>query len=410
MVNNASFQFVYDATAARWMLVGVNQNSLTNPMTTLGDIVVGGASGTPARLGVGTNGQILTATTSGAPTWQNPINGYNFLVNGAFDYWQAGTSTTITSTGGGTPGNVYSYLADQWYVDNAMGGGTTEGIITYSQVPGATNGSLFGAKVQTTTAPVGTGIGQTPQLYQVLSNKASVPLYGQTASFSVSAKGLNNVIQVGVQFYYATSEGKLTTAIGSEVSATINSSTFTAVTINGQALGTSQTASGVIGVRIRVTGVSTGNQYDLNNDFVVEQAMLNLGPVAAPFQRQYSDPVQELASCQYFYEKSYDLTINPGTSTVTGLAAWPCYGVDSGGDNVLTAVSYKVSKRAAPTITYYDAAGNSGKVSTYIGTFARTDNTTAGAITSGISSFTNQVTVPHLATALSYQWTADARI
>lgn len=41
---------------------------LTNPMTTAGDIITGGASGVPQRLGIGTNGQTLTVV-SGAPAW-----------------------------------------------------------------------------------------------------------------------------------------------------------------------------------------------------------------------------------------------------------------------------------------------------------------------------------------------------
>jgi hypothetical protein len=42
--------------------------ALTNPMTAAGDMVVGGASGVPARLPAGTNGHILTLV-SGVPVW-----------------------------------------------------------------------------------------------------------------------------------------------------------------------------------------------------------------------------------------------------------------------------------------------------------------------------------------------------
>ena len=37
---------------------------MTNPMTTQGDIIVGGSSGTPARLGIGTTGQVLTVNSN----------------------------------------------------------------------------------------------------------------------------------------------------------------------------------------------------------------------------------------------------------------------------------------------------------------------------------------------------------
>jgi hypothetical protein len=43
---------------------------MTNPMTTAGDIIYGGASGTPTRLGIGTLGYVLQAGAS-APTWFN---------------------------------------------------------------------------------------------------------------------------------------------------------------------------------------------------------------------------------------------------------------------------------------------------------------------------------------------------
>lgn len=49
----------------------VPEGSLTNPMTTSGDIIVGGASGTPARLGIGANGTVLTSNGTAA-SWQTP--------------------------------------------------------------------------------------------------------------------------------------------------------------------------------------------------------------------------------------------------------------------------------------------------------------------------------------------------
>jgi hypothetical protein len=45
-------------------------SSLTNPMTTEGDIIYGGASGAPTRLAAGTSGQVLqTNGSSAAPSW-----------------------------------------------------------------------------------------------------------------------------------------------------------------------------------------------------------------------------------------------------------------------------------------------------------------------------------------------------
>lgn len=49
-------------------LQGALDAKMTNPMTTAGDIIYGGASGTPTRLAVGTNGHVLTLS-AGVPTW-----------------------------------------------------------------------------------------------------------------------------------------------------------------------------------------------------------------------------------------------------------------------------------------------------------------------------------------------------
>lgn len=400
------------STAMTWSSV------LSNPLTTKGDLIAT-STGSPARLPVGTNGQFLGAdsTATNGISWQNPINTQNFLVNGAFDYWQAGTSATVTATGAGTPTATYLYQADQWYVNNILGGGTIEGIITYSQVTGVTNGSKWGAKVQITTAPTGTGIQNGCELYQTLSNLESYPLYGQTASFSVLVKSFNNVTQVGVQFYFKTTEAKVATAIGSEILTTVNSSTFTACTINGQALGTSQTAAGVIGIRIRPTAVSTGNLYDLNNGFVVEQAMLNLGPVAQSFSRQHSNPAQEFAACQYFYEKSYDPTVAPGTINTTGSVDWQtrlALSASTPGSLIPPPPQFKVTKRTTPTVTLWDPTANTSAAVRNVTTGNSRGGCTPANI--GLNSFfgvtvdgTSAVSVA-LDAEIRFQWVADARI
>jgi hypothetical protein len=69
------------------------QSVCMNPMTTAGDLIVGGSSGVANRLGVGTTGQVLTVNSGGAAQWATP---------GASVSITSG-SATFTSTG--TPGN-----------------------------------------------------------------------------------------------------------------------------------------------------------------------------------------------------------------------------------------------------------------------------------------------------------------
>jgi hypothetical protein len=58
---------LYYDTGSAWINV-TPSGGLTNPMTTAGDVIVGGAAGAPARLAVGSSGQVLTVV-SGAPAW-----------------------------------------------------------------------------------------------------------------------------------------------------------------------------------------------------------------------------------------------------------------------------------------------------------------------------------------------------
>src|SRR6185312_1598720 len=305
---------------------------LTNPMTTQGDIIVGGSAGTPTRQAIGTNGYVVAAdsTATNLVSYQSPVNHRNHLVNSALDYWQASTSINAT-------GSQLLYAADQWFCDNSAVGGS--GQTTFAQVTGSLNGSLFGGSVKLTVAG-STGGAVAAQLR---SNKDSQCFYGQTASTTIQVKALGNVNQVQIQFISNTSESRVATStIGSPVSVSVNTSTFPACTINGQALGTAQTAAGIVGVRIKVSGVSTGNVWDLNNGFVFEQAMMNLGPVALPFMRQFDDPATELDSCFYFFEKiGGDVSGTPlglgytvSTTSATCLFQW------------------QVKKRAAPTVLF----------------------------------------------------------
>lgn len=74
-----------------------------SPMTTVGDLIDGGTSGTPQRLGIGTTGQVLTVV-SGAPAWSGSFtgsSGYQPLSNGLILEWGETTNfdtgpTTVT--------------------------------------------------------------------------------------------------------------------------------------------------------------------------------------------------------------------------------------------------------------------------------------------------------------------------
>ncbi|NMZ77660.1 DUF2793 domain-containing protein [Pseudomonas nitroreducens] len=65
---------VYRFDGAAWMPWSSGGGGMTNPMTTQGDIIVGGSAGAPARLAKGTDGQVLTMV-SGSQAWATPSGG-----------------------------------------------------------------------------------------------------------------------------------------------------------------------------------------------------------------------------------------------------------------------------------------------------------------------------------------------
>lgn len=59
-------------TGSAW--ANLDTTGMTNPMTTTGDTIYSSSGSTPARLGIGSTGQVLTVA-SGLPSWATPASG-----------------------------------------------------------------------------------------------------------------------------------------------------------------------------------------------------------------------------------------------------------------------------------------------------------------------------------------------
>jgi len=82
---NADMDFVWAADTA----------GMTNPMTTTGDTIYSSSGSTPARLGIGSTGQVLTVA-GGVPTWASAGSGFvGCKVNQSTDTFPHDTQTTI---------------------------------------------------------------------------------------------------------------------------------------------------------------------------------------------------------------------------------------------------------------------------------------------------------------------------
>jgi hypothetical protein len=80
---NTDMDFVWSADAA----------GMTNPMTTTGDMIYSSSGSTPARLGIGTSGQVI-GIAAGVPAWTTPDSGsYTELATGTL----SGASVALSS-------------------------------------------------------------------------------------------------------------------------------------------------------------------------------------------------------------------------------------------------------------------------------------------------------------------------
>jgi hypothetical protein len=77
------------ATAPEW---SSDNAGMTNPMTTTGDTIYSSSGSTPARLGIGSTGNVLTVA-GGVPTWAAPAGGGKVL-----QVVQTSTTTQTTNT------------------------------------------------------------------------------------------------------------------------------------------------------------------------------------------------------------------------------------------------------------------------------------------------------------------------
>jgi len=80
------------ATAPEW---SSDNAGMTNPMTTTGDTIYSSSGSTPARLAIGSTGNVLTVA-GGVPTWAAPASGGKLLQVVQATYSTATTNTTTT--------------------------------------------------------------------------------------------------------------------------------------------------------------------------------------------------------------------------------------------------------------------------------------------------------------------------
>lgn len=354
----------------------------------------------------------------------------NYLINGNMDIWQRGTSLAIPSTGAAT------YLIDRWYTRRsiASGGGVT--VARDNDAPTkAQSGfqSVYSMRFTcTSTASLASGdflsAGQAVEGFQaqdLIGQKATLSFWAKatyTGTFAIAVIGTGTGPQTWVSDYTInaanTWEKKSITVDFSALSGT---SAFNSLENNSAfhvdfplAVASDRTTSlknQWISTGTSIQGSTSANNFlsSTSNQLWITQIMLTPAIVDATsiFQRAGRTIQQELAMCQRYYEKSYNLTDAPGT--ITNNAKYWFTGVGSVARPTMF-IPLRVQKRAAVDPVFYSPA--TGTTAKYRNENTSTDGsigTNAG--NNGESNFLAQPSdTPGAGAACTVHWTVDAEL
>jgi len=307
----------------------------------------------------------------------------NVLINGSFDFWQRGTTFT-------TPG----LTADRMRITTGTGVSVT--VTRQTNVLG-TGESKFGYRWDQTAAGtarsvisqrlegVGTFQNQTVTISvdtQLIAGTAAVVTYRATQNFGTGGAPSAPVIVAE----------KTIAVTGTR---TRQSQTMAIPSITGKTTGT----NGDDYLAIEIIIGQDVFTMELNDWQVVA------GPVAAPFERRPLE--QELALCQRYYEKSYDVATDPGSSVASGEAILTALGAVAQ-DDFLGTTAFNTKKRNPPTVTLYSIVlGTAGKVEAL--SVDRAGVGDAIGQEGFATKYTDAVGVA-AGSVIRWQWTADAEL
>ncbi len=208
---------------------------------------------------------------------------------------------------------------------------------------------------------------------------------------------------------------------------------FKTITIPGSTSGTWLTTNGCgIGVRFGIVYGSTYNGATANawmnttgfaNSFITSTnntmstlnatvqltgVQLEVGSTATPFERRLYG--QELANCQRYYEKSYNVDVAPATNSSVGIIGPTGVQGATTGSEISATGFFRVTKRATPTMIYYDPVGNVGKCNRVQQGIANNNNSTIADNLIGANIFSAYSASGATASAIMFHYTASAEL
>ena len=301
-------------------------------------------SGGSTVVAVTSAGVAVTGTLSatGASTFTGSLNtpntfGFkNRIINGGMNTSQRNAAASQTFTAAA----ALAYSVDRWY------GYCTGANVTGQQVAGATTPTVTQNRYRFTGAASVTAVG----FGQRIEQKNSYDLAGSTCTLSADLGISATLTTVTWTAYYATTTADTFGSLASPTVTSIATGTFTVgATVANFSANISIPAAATTGIQILFTvgALTAGLTWTIGN------VQLEKGSTATSFDfRAYST---ELAMCQRYYESSYPSGTAVGAGSMQSYSV--CDTVYSAGGTLTGTILWKVTKRANPTVVFYNYNG-----------------------------------------------------
>lgn len=349
----------------------------------------------------------------------NPRQLKNMLINGNFDFAQRSIYNAVAYAS-----NTLTFSADRWAHNwNIDGTGTGNNwnnqVVAFptgqSEVPG--NPTNF---LRFNLLALGSGFGVNSFINIARQSVEDIrSVAGKTLTFSFWARSTiaNQKLTIGFAQVFGSGGSPTSLLTGKQITL---SSTFQKFTVSiavpslsGKTVGSNSYFELLMYSHLGSTFAATWGQpahtlASTSGTIDVAQCMLNEGDFAAPFTWFGANIEEELAACQRYFEKSYNIDVAPGSATAQG--AWI---LQKGGNSQgqYKSERFHVTKRVVPTMIWYSTNGG-GVQNRVRNSNTATDlvvNTTSDNGTSGPGTPITAVDVP-AGNVIYAQYTADAEL
>jgi hypothetical protein len=327
----------------------------------------------------------------------------NLIINAGFDIWQRGTSL-----GAGQSGT--KFLADRWaVVSNGSTFAASQQAFSVGQTAVPGEPVYYHRTVVTSVTAAGNYCRMRYRIEDVrtfAAGKATIVFWAKADAAKPMAISLSqgfgtggsaSVLAIGAtKFNVTTSWAKY-------------SATVTVPTVSGKTIGSKSFVQLDIWMDAGSdNNASTGTMGQQSGTFDVANVQIEPGSNAAPFE--FVPLADELARCQRYYEKSFDLATAPAQNAGTSGAS-TCLQIvgASTATKWLTSIDFKAAKRTTPTVTLYNPSAANAQARNVTGS-SDCASTTATATENGMTIAYTSASGSALGNEIALHWAAEAEL